>query len=97
MSASPSVAVALKSEPAFESALGVGVGALRRIARYELSPAINHRLLELGERKESLGPGEHDELMSLVAFTEERTIEKLEAEVALKRLGEVLPEVLEQA
>ena len=91
-----SVALAVKSEPKFASALGLCVGALRRIAEYELDPAINRRLRDLGERKEWLGDEEHDELMSLVAFGEQRTIDKLEAQLALKRLGEVVPEALEQ-
>jgi hypothetical protein len=48
---------------------------------------------ELGERKEFLGKDEHDELLALVTFTQRRSIEKLEAEVALKRLKELLPSV----
>ena len=91
-----SVAVAVQSEPKFASALGQCVKALRRIAEYELDPAINRRLRDLGERKEWLGEEEHEELLSLVAFGEKRTIEKLEAQLALKSLGEVVPEALEQ-
>jgi hypothetical protein len=90
------MATALKSEPGFEQALNLCVGALRRIAEYEVDPAIDYRLRALGERKEWLDEQEHEELMSLVAFTEKRTIEKLEAQVALNRLGEVLPEVVSQ-
>jgi hypothetical protein len=50
-------------------------------------------MLELGENKEFLGKEEHDELMALVAFSERRSIEKLEALVALKQLGKVVPGV----
>jgi hypothetical protein len=70
------------------------VAALRRLAEYELDEAINERMIDLGERKEFLDESEHAELMSLVSFSERRTTEKLEAQVALKRLGEVLPEVV---
>lgn len=96
MSSSSPVAVALKSEPKFERALNLCVGALRRIADYEVDAAINQRLQELGERKEWLDEAEHEELMSLVSFTEKRTTEKLEAQVALKRLGEIVPELVGQ-
>jgi hypothetical protein len=91
-----SAALALKSEPGLEQALGLCVSALRRIAAYELDPALDDRLRALGERKEWLDKGEHEELMSLVTFTEKRTVEKLEAQVALTRLGEILPEVVKQ-
>jgi hypothetical protein len=44
----------------------------------------------LGERKEWLSKAEHDELMALVAFTQQRTLEKLEAEAALQDLHSAL-------
>ncbi len=68
----------------------------RGIAEYELDPAINRRLRDLGERKEWLDEQEHEELMSLVGFSEQRSIEKLEAQLALKGLEDVVPEALEQ-
>jgi hypothetical protein len=49
---------------------------------------------ELAEREEFLDSAEHDELMALVDFSQRRSIEKLEAQLALKRLGEVLPELV---
>lgn len=67
--------------------------ALRRIAEYELDPSIDQHMLDLGERKENLDDAEHAELMALVAFTQRRTIEKLEAEVALQRLESAYPEL----
>ena len=84
----------LTSEPQFESAMQLCVVALRRLAEYELDEAINDRMLDMGERKEFLNESQHAELMSLVSFSERRMTEKLEAQVALKRLGEVLPEVV---
>ena len=96
MAPSSTAIAAVKSQPGLQTALGLCVGALRRIVEYELDPGINRRLRQLGERKERLDEGEHDELMSLVAFTETRSVEKLQAQLALKRLGEILPEVVEQ-
>jgi hypothetical protein len=60
--------------------------ALRRVADYRLEPALDQRLRDLGERKEWLSEAEHDELLALVAFTQQRTLEKLEAEAALQEL-----------
>ncbi len=63
--------------------------ALRRVADYRLDPALDQRLRDLGERKEWLSRDEHDELLALVAFTQQRTLEKLEAEAALQELQSV--------
>ena len=49
---------------------------------------------DLGERKESLSPDEHAELMTFVSFGEKRAIEKLEAQAALQKLDETLPGLL---
>ena len=70
------------------------VAALRRVAGYELPAPLAERLRDLGEQKEFLRPQEYEELMALVAFSQQRTIEKLEAQVALQRLGKVLPELM---
>jgi hypothetical protein len=51
----------------------------------------------LGERKEFLSQGEHEELLALVDFAHKRTIEKLEAQAALDRLRAALPGVLSEA
>jgi hypothetical protein len=51
----------------------------------------------LGERKEYLSLAEHEELLALVDFAQQRTIEKLEARVALDRLHTALPGVLPDA
>ncbi|MHB1422666.1 MAG: hypothetical protein ACYC3I_05615 [Gemmataceae bacterium] len=56
------------------------------MADYRLDPALDRRLLDLGERKEWLSQSEQDELLALVAFTQQRTLEKLEAEAALQDL-----------
>jgi hypothetical protein len=67
--------------------------ALRRVAGYALDPALDQRMLELGENKEFLNPSEYKELMALVAFTQARTLDKLEAELALRQLEAVYPEL----
>jgi hypothetical protein len=77
-----------------KTALSPTVAALKRLAEFELEPSIDRRMQRLGERKEFLGKEEHAELMALVTFAQRRTIEKLEAEVALKRLRELLPELV---
>ena len=84
----------VRSEPGFEDALGLCVGSLRRIAQYKLEDAVNRRMQRLGERKESLDNEEHAELVSLVEFSERRNRERLDARLALQRLGAVLPELV---
>ena len=44
------------------------IHALRPVADYELEPALDRRLNDLGERKEFLTQEEHAELLDLVAF-----------------------------
>jgi len=81
-------------EPHVHLALSSCATTLRRLANYELEPALARKLDELSERKELLNQTEHDELMALVEFARQRTIEKLEAQLALKRLHEIFPEVV---
>jgi hypothetical protein len=75
------------------SAVEACVSALRHIVDYELEPSLQNRLLDLGERKEFLGQAEYDELMALVDFASKRTIESLEAKLALDRVHEAFPEL----
>jgi hypothetical protein len=81
------------AEPAWQAALASSAAALRRLANYALPPELDHRILDLGERKESLTPDERAELLAWVAFTQERSAEKLAAEAALRRLAAVCPEL----
>ena len=76
----------LNNDAELHSAIESCAMALRRDAEYRLDPALDRRMLDLGERKELLTPGEHAELRGLVTFTQQRSIEKLEAQVALNRL-----------
>lgn len=76
-----------------QEALVSSAAALKRIADYALPPALDRRILDLGERKEALSPHERDELLAWVAFAQQRSVEKLEAEVALSRLTAICPEL----
>jgi hypothetical protein len=79
-------------EPRIEAALRASYEALRDVAESRLDPSLDAKMLELGERKEFLTEAEHNELMALVTFAQQRTNEKLRAEVALKRIEAIYPE-----
>ncbi len=83
------------AEPQFRLAITSCVAALRRLADYELPPTLARRLEELGERKEFLDQAEHDELLALVDFTQQRTVEKLESQVALQHLRAIAPDLVD--
>jgi hypothetical protein len=87
---------ALTSDAASWTALKACIAALRPVAEYRLDPVIDQKMLSLGERKEALTPEEHAELTALAAWTQQRTIEKLQAELALQRLLNAIPELDEQ-
>lgn len=82
--------------PDIQEAILNCVSALRRVTAYQLSPAINRRMLELGEQKEQLTTEEHAELLALVELTQARTNEKLDAELALTRLRTAFPELVRE-
>jgi hypothetical protein len=75
-----------------EPALRTARQALRRMANYSLEPALDERLRDLGERKEFLTPSEHAELLALATFAQRRTLEKLEAQLALRQLDAAAPD-----
>jgi len=87
MSASTTIA------PSARAALATSTAALKRLAGYILPSALDRRILDLGERKESLTPDERAELLAWVAFTQQRSEEKLEAELALRKLADVFPDL----
>jgi hypothetical protein len=84
-------------DPQFQRAIQACAVALRRMASYQLDPPLHRRMHELGERKEFLSQGEHEELLALVDFAHKRILEKLEAQAALDRLRMALPGVLSDA
>ena len=79
------------TDPEFQSALSACTDTLQRLADYELDASLERRLRDLGDRKEFLNSQEHEELLALVAFAQKRTVEKLEARVALQRLRTAIP------
>lgn len=77
-----------------EDVLAECARALQPVASYTLEPALERKLLDLGERKEFLTPAEHAELLDLTAFARRRSIETLGAKLALKRLLENAPGIV---
>ncbi len=77
----------------WETALTSIAHVLQRVATSVLPRALDRRFLDLGERKEGLRPEEREELMAWVAFTQEHSIKKAAAEVALRRLAVVRSEL----
>jgi hypothetical protein len=85
-------AVSTQDDPQLHAAVRSCVQALRRLAEYTLSPALDRYIRELGERKESLSAAEHEHLLALVGFTQQRTLDKLQADLALRQLQPFFPE-----
>lgn len=83
---------AVSAEPAVRDAVLASESTLKRISNYQLPDVLDRRILDLGERKESLTGDERAELFAWVAFTQQRSLDKLEAEVALKRISKAWPE-----
>ena len=84
------MAGALLADARWQAALQQGVRALERVSHYVLPVVLDRRMQGLGERKEYLDAAEHEELLALVTFTNERTLEKLQAELALRELQTLL-------
>jgi len=80
-------------DPQVEAALKASYEALREMACYTLEPSIAELMLDLGERKEFLDEAQHKELLALVDLTQRLTLEKLRAQLALKHIEAVCPEV----
>jgi hypothetical protein len=77
-----------------ESVIGDCAATLQRVADYRLPAALDQRLLWLSENKESLTDVEHQELLALVDLADEKTVEKLQAQAALRRIGQAFPGLL---
>jgi hypothetical protein len=77
-----------------QATLQTCAATLRKLAEYQLDPLLDQRLHQLGEQKEFLSQAEHEELLALVDFVQKRTLEKLEARVALESLHLTFPGVL---
>jgi hypothetical protein len=88
------IKAALPDDMALESLLRECVDVLQQVADYRLPPALDNRLLWLSENKEKLDESERGELFAIAEFAEERTLEKVRARAALKRLGEAFPDLM---
>jgi hypothetical protein len=80
-------------EPTRNKAISTSASALRRMASYVLPAELDRRILNLGERKKDLTEDERAELLAWVQFTQERSIEKHEAQLALRELAHAFPDV----
>lgn len=83
--------------PSQEATLRECVRALRRAASYRLPPTLDKRVLWLSENKEALSESERGELLAMVEFAEQRTLDKAQAQALLKRLGEAFPQIRSSA
>jgi hypothetical protein len=83
--------VASPPNPDLQIAIRSCVQALRQVANYALPPTLDQQIVDLGERKEFLNQAERDQLLALVAFTQQRTVEKLQAKLALSQLKAFFP------
>ena len=90
------MATAQTADLQLQSAVQACAGTLQKLADYELDPALDRQLHQLGERKEFLSQAEHEELLALVDFAQKRTVEKLEAQAVLERLRTALPGLFAQ-
>jgi hypothetical protein len=84
----------LVAEMGLEEVLSECVATLRRVAEYRLPPALDRRLLWLSENKEQLSEAEREELLAAVEFSEDRTIEKLQAQAVLRQLARLYPHLV---
>lgn len=81
----------ISTEPDFQEALDTCVAALRQIAVADVDESTQRRFLDLSENKEFLNEQQHEELMGMVEDWQQRTNERLKAQVVLKYLGELFP------
>ncbi len=81
------------NDPKIRAAIETCAAALRPLAEFQLEPEIDAHMLQLGERKDLFSSWESKQLHALLAFTQLRTIEKLEAQAALKQWHDAFPEL----
>jgi hypothetical protein len=82
------------AQPAQIAAVAECAAALRKFAGYSLERSLQRRMSHLLRNKERLSAAERLELQGLVTFWQKRTIDMLEARVALKTLAEAFPDVV---
>jgi hypothetical protein len=86
--------VPFQGDPSLDAVLRDCATTLARVAAYRLPPALDQRLLWLSENKELLSATEREELLLLAEMAEDQTVEKVQAMVTLRRLGELFPNLV---
>ena len=84
---------ATKNDVSIDSVIQDCAATLQKVARYKMPAAMDSRLLWLSENKASLTEVEREEFLALIEFSEDRTVEKLQAKILLNRLTEAWPEL----
>lgn len=74
-------------------ALRACADALRVAADYRLPAALQRKLRKALDEKERASAAEHRELLILVEAAQERSLQKVKAQVALQQLLEAFPEL----
>ena len=74
-------------------ALRACADALRLTADFRLPNALQRKLRKTLDEKESASPSEHRELLMLVEAAQERSLQKVKAQVALQQLLQAFPEL----
>ena len=87
----------LNADQSLEEVLAGCVAVLRRVAESRLPAALDRRLLWLSENKGCLSEAEREELLAAVEFSEDRTVDKLQAQAVLQSLGRLYPQLVAPA
>ena len=67
--------------------------ALRQVAEYRLPRALQLKLQRMLEQKETLTEAEHEQILTLAEAAQERSLQKVKSQVALRLLLEAFPEL----
>lgn len=86
-------AVTTSSNSARRKALRACAAALRLAADYRLPNALQRKLRKALNEKEHVSPSQHRELLVLVEAAQERSLQKVKAQVALQQLLQAFPEL----
>jgi hypothetical protein len=82
---------AVKTNSSVDALIQGCAAPLQKVAGYKLPSALDRRLLWLSENKETLTEADREELLALIDFSEDRTIEKLQAKIIVRRLADAWP------
>ena len=74
-------------------ALKACADALRQVAEYRLPRALQVKLQRMLERKETLSAAEYEQLLTLAEAAQERSLQKVKSQVALRLLLDAFPEL----